>query len=137
MSQYEKRSALFPPDRGLPEFDLKTYIPFVTFGGHQESCPCRTWLEALDRMIGDIGRMEFDVAIVGAGAYGMSLASAVKKMGRIGIHMGGATQLLFGIKGGRWDATDVGNFFYNDSWVRPSGNEIPDNSKNIECGGYW
>ena len=42
--------------------------------------------------------IEFDVAIIGCGAYGLPLAVEAKRMGKQAIHMGGATQVLFGIK---------------------------------------
>ena len=45
----------------------------------------------------------FDVAIIGCGAYGMPLAAMLKQAGKQAIHLGGATQLLFGIKGKRWE----------------------------------
>ena len=136
-SQFACRKGVFPTGRDLPDFELLSYLPPMTFGGHQRSSGHATWIETLDSMIEAIRTIPFDVALIGAGAYGMSLAAAVKRMGRIGIHMGGATQLLFGIKGGRWDGNGIGDAFYNEHWVRPSGDEVPDNAKNIECGGYW
>lgn len=135
--QYENREHLFPAGRELPSFELKVFRPFVTFGGHQDDCPFPTWLAALDHMIEGISNIRFDVAIIGAGAYGMSLAAAVKRMGKIGLHMGGATQLLFGIKGKRWDNYASVRHLYNSFWCRPAPEETPGNSTNIECGGYW
>ena len=49
------------------------------------------------------------------------------------IHAGGATQLLFGIKGKRWDECG----FYNDYWVRPSEREKPLGYEKVEGGCYW
>lgn len=37
------------------------------------------------------------------------------------VHIGGALQLLFGIKGRRWDREF--SSIYNDAWVRPEENE--------------
>lgn len=136
-SQYARRDRLFPQDRILPLFHLETYRPVVSLAGKWNESAFPSWFDALERMIREISDLSFDVAIIGAGAYGMSLAAAVKQMGRIGIHMGGATQLLFGIKGGRWDDTDFGRRLYNDSWVRPSASEVPDNARTVEGGCYW
>ena len=47
--------------------------------------------------------------------------------------MGGATQLLFGIKGKRWD--DMG--IYNGYWVRPDETERPKGLEKVEEGCYW
>ena len=136
-SQYDRREALFPKDRALPEFTLLTYKPAVTLAGNWTASRDKTWFAALDRMTSEIAALDFDVALVGAGAYGMSLAAAVKDMGRIGLHTGGATQLYFGIKGKRWDDSDVGRHFYNDHWVRPLPSEVPGNSNTVEGGCYW
>ena len=64
---------------------------------------------------------EFDVLIVGAGAYGLPLAAEAKRMGKVGIHIGGAIQILFGILGHRWETEHVEQFgpLFNDHWVRP------------------
>ena len=135
--QFAHRETLFPADRILPAFELLAVKPPVTQAGNNEHERFRNWFDALDNTIREMSSSDFDVALVGAGAYGMSLAAAVKKMGLIGIHTGGATQLLFGIKGARWDNSDVGKCFYNDYWVRPSASEVPDNAHTVEGGCYW
>ena len=48
-------------------------------------------------------KIDFDVAIIGCGAYGFPLAAKLKQAGKQAIHLAGATQLLFGIKGKRWE----------------------------------
>lgn len=77
--------------------------------------------------------IDFDIALIGAGAYGLFLADYCKQLGKIGIHIGGNVQLMFGIKGKRWDNQNL----YNESWVRPSDEEKPDGFENIEDGCYW
>ena len=84
-------------------------------------------------------KIPFDVAILGCGAYGLPLAVMLKRAGKPAIYMGGSTQLLFGIKGRRWDL----HFpevvaLYNDYWVRPSEEETPKNiNANEDQGAYW
>ena len=51
----------------------------------------------------EIDKIDFDIAILGCGAYGYPLASYIKSIGKKAIHIGGATQLIFGIKGKRWE----------------------------------
>jgi hypothetical protein len=58
-------------------------------------------------------------------------------IGKIGIHLGGPLQILFGIKGRRWDAHDVISKMYNEHWVRPSKSETPENNFAVEGGCYW
>jgi len=134
-SQYRRRSALFEDQRTLPEFELKT-LTAVQSIGHNET-PYASWFDALSHMEDAMSDMEFDVALIGAGAYGFPLAAHAKRLGRIGIHLGGATQLLFGIRGKRWDEYHELVKFYNESWVRPAPDERPPNYASIEGGSYW
>ena len=45
-----------------------------------------------------IESVEFDIAIIGCGAYGMPLSLFVKDLGKKAIHLGGNVQYLFGIR---------------------------------------
>lgn len=80
---------------------------------------------------------EFDIAIIGAGVYGLPLAAFVKSLGKQAIQMSGATQILFGIKGKRWDSDLVVSKMYNDYWVRPLAVETPPQIQKVEGGSYW
>jgi len=82
-------------------------------------------------------KIDFDVALIGAGSYSIPLASFVKGIGKKAIHLGGETQILFGIKGGRWDVREAERSFYNEHWVRPLSSEVPQNYQNVENGCYW
>jgi len=82
-------------------------------------------------------RKPFDVALIGCGASGLPLAGFVKKLGAIGIHTGGATQLFFGIRGGRWDRMPEFQAFFNEAWVRPQQDETPKEAPKVDKGGYW
>jgi hypothetical protein len=84
-----------------------------------------------------MSKRDFDIALIGAGAYSLPLAVYAKSLGRIGIHTGGETQFFFGVKGGRWDKNDSYSKYYNEHWVRPSSDETPQNSSIIESGCYW
>ena len=77
------------------------------------------------------------VGLFGCGAYGMPLAAYCKEIGKKAVHLGGATQLLFGIKGKRWDCYDYISSLYNEYWVRPSEQEKPKNANKIESACYW
>ena len=133
--QYSKRELLWSSTDILPEFELITIKAIQTIAG--EKSEFETWFEALDYMKEQINNTDFDVAIIGCGAYGFPLAAHCKKNGKQAIHLGGATQILFGIKGSRWDELPAVNKFYNDSWVYPDSSETPKNNKNVEGGCYW
>lgn len=134
-SQYKKRTLLFENPDMLPEFQLTVVKAVQTIAGEKDE-RFENWEQALNYMYEEAMRQDFDVAIIGCGAYGMPLAAMLKKAGKIAIHLGGATQLLFGIKGNRWDNT-IGKTLYNEHWVRPMESEIPSASRKIENGCYW
>jgi hypothetical protein len=58
-------------------------------------------------------------------------------MGKKGVHLGGATQLLFGIRGKRWDDDPDLQPLYNEHWVRPHSEEVPKDFQTLEKGAYW
>ncbi len=134
-NQYKKRKLLFKNPDMLPEFELTVVKSVQTIAGQKDD-RFENWEQALNYMYEEAMKHDFDVAIIGCGAYGMPLASMLKNAGKIAIHLGGATQLLFGIKGNRWD-DNLGKKLYNEHWVRPSEDEIPDAAKKIENGCYW
>jgi hypothetical protein len=76
-------------------------------------------------------------ALIGCGGLGMPIAKALKERGVIAIVLGGAIQVLFGIKGKRWKTHEVISTFWNDAWVWPSEAETPMNAQSIEGGCYW
>ena len=92
-------SKLYDAEYILPEFDLYTLKAVQTIAGNKDE-RFATWFDALDWMKKECEKIDFDVAIIGCGAYGYPLASEIKKMGKVAIHLGGATQILFGILGG-------------------------------------
>jgi hypothetical protein len=134
-SQYLKREYLFENKDLLPEFELTTIKAVQTIAGNQSGF--ETWFDALEYMYQKALTIDFDVALIGCGAYGLPLAVKLKQAGKKAIHMGGATQILFGIKGARWDNHPLISGLYNRYWVRPSAQEIPIGSEKVENGCYW
>jgi len=133
---HDKRALLFEDKRILPQFkSLETIKAVQTIAGNKSEFD--TWFDALDSMKAAIDAKDYDVAIIGCGAYGFPLAAHVKRMGKKAIHMGGATQILFGIKGLRWDNHPIISHLYNEHWVRPAPEDIPAGSKKVEGGCYW
>lgn len=134
--QYAKRRYLFANPDVLPDFELKTVVPPQTIAGCVDS-RFADWFEALDYLKGAVAEESFDVCIIGCGAYGFPLAAFVKGMRKQAIHLGGATQMLFGIKGRRWDLKEISKELYNESWTRPGEDERPDGAFKVEDGCYW
>ena len=131
-----KRELLFKDPRVLPEFkSLQTIKSVQTIAGNKSSF--KDWFEALDYMKMQISNKKFDIAIIGCGAYGFPLAAHVKRMGKKAIHLGGPTQILFGIKGKRWENNPDFKDIINEHFIRPSINDTPQNAAIVEDGCYW
>lgn len=133
--QYGKRRYLFEDPDILPEMDLKVYRAVQSIGGNTEYA---SWFDALAKMEQDISEIDFEIALIGCGAYGMPLGAFIKaELRKKAIHLGGTLQLLFGIKGKRWEHPSYGFRLYNEHWVRPTEDLRPSNYKNVEDGCYW
>ena len=138
-SQYKKRENLFLDTDILPEFEMKTLKAVQTVAGEKDD-RFVTWFDALDWMYKEALKIDFDVAIIGCGAYGFPLAAKLKQAGKQAIHLGGTTQLLFGIKGKRWEENDAFAYvqkFFNNAWVYPSDKDKPKQASKVENGCYW
>ena len=133
--QFKNREFLFNDKRILPEFELKTLKAVQSIANNKTEFS--DWFEALDYMKEKISATHFDVAIIGCGAYGFPLAAHVKRMGKKAIHLGGATQILFGIKGKRWESIEHVSKHINQYWTFPMAHEYPANYKKVENGCYW
>lgn len=134
-TQYEKRQLLWQDNDVLPDFSLITYKAVQSIVGTKTEFP--TWFDALQKMKDDIKMIDFDIALVGCGAYGMPLAAYCKQLGKQAIHLAGWTQILFGIKGTRWDNNPRVSQYYNEHWIRPSNQNKPIGVENVENGCYW
>jgi hypothetical protein len=136
-SQYfNKRELLFTDSRVLPKFkSFETIKAVQTIAGN--GAEFADWFAALDFMKAEIDKKDFDIAIIGCGAYGFPLAAHVKRMGKKAIHLGGPTQMLFGIKGKRWMENDNFTDIINKYFVFPSDSDKIINSSKVEDGCYW
>lgn len=144
--QYKNhRTKLFKNPLILPDFKLTVIKAIQSLGGE---CEFSDWFEALENMKSQMDQTDYDIALIGCGAYGFPLAAHAKRMGKQAIHMGGSLQLLFGIKGKRWENPQYAyrarsvcphlcypNLF-NEYWIRPT-TYINKNSHIVEGGCYW
>lgn len=144
-SQYEKRKFLFKKEKTLPTFkSIQTIKAVQSLGGQNNDF--NDWFEALSYMKDEIEKRDFDICLIGCGAYGFPLAAHIKRIGKKAVHMGGSLQLLFGIMGNRWDHDkphyENGVFIYyagleNEFWIRPSESDKPSNHALVENSCYW
>lgn len=142
-----KRKYLFKDPNVLPDFDLFTVKAVQSLGGEAEGYS--DWFAALDAMKQQIGNIDFDICLLGCGAYGFPLAAHIKRSGKKAVHWGGSLQLYFGIIGKRWEdlnyASGVRHInpdinypkLINEHWVRPTSSGKPKNAEAVEGACYW
>lgn len=143
----EKRMMLFGIKNILPEFlSIRTVKAVQSLGG--KSNGFSDWFEALAWMEHEIDKEDYDIALIGCGAYGFPLAAHCKRMGKKAVHLGGALQLLFGIRGKRWEDPNFGvkkwgipvgmySNLMNEYWIRPGDSFKPQNAQQVEGACYW
>lgn len=138
--QYQKRGLLFENTDILPQFNLKTIKAVQSLGG--ENIRFKDWFEALEWMKAEMDKTDYDICLIGCGAYGFPLAAHAKRQGKKAIHLGGSLQLLFGIKGARWENPNYNQKYnyvalMNQYWIKPNNNEKPNNAGKVENACYW
>lgn len=117
-----------------PKMNLDFVRAPLSQGGLEDG---KTYANHLNRLKKDMDNIEFDIALISAGAYSLPLAAHAKSLGKKGIHAGGALQTFFGVSGNRYDSYPWVQKFANPNWRRPSIHERPRNWKSIEDGCYW
>ena len=137
--QYPKRKEIWVLNPNvLPEMELVT-IQCPTYP-HLVKPKHNDWFESLDDMKKQIAATDFDVLLVGAGAYSLPLCTYAKSLGKVGIHLGGNMQLIFGILGKRWlvePNCSIDHKYFNDAWIYPLKEETPEGNDKVEDGCYW
>jgi hypothetical protein len=148
LSQYINRDKLFSNASILPTFKSLYVIKAVQPPFDVEDNLFHDWFQALDYMKSVIDKQDYDICLIGCGAYGFHLAAHVKRSSKKAVHLGGALQLLFGIKGKRWEDSNYGvkewsipkgsySNLFNEHWVRPGDRYKPKNAKEVEGACYW
>lgn len=136
-AQYEKREKLFENCNILPEFDMRTLKAVQTVSDMVDP-RFNTWFDALEWMKNEIAKIDFNIALLGCGAYGIPLQHYIKELGKSSVYIGGGLQLMFGIKGRRWDNHPYISKLYNEQWVRPSDSEKVINMEQVDqFAPYW
>jgi hypothetical protein len=136
-AQYEKRHFIWKNQNILPTFKNLLTLKHPHSPGIDKPSEYDSWLDMVRHFKGVMDTIDYDVLLVGAGASSLPLVAHAKKRGKKAIHLGGPLQLLFGIKGGRWNEGSIGKYMYNEHWISPSEEETPIKYKQIEGGCYW
>ena len=122
----------------LKDQEFIFYKPFQSLAGLR---PHNNWLETFKIMCNDIKNLDFDIALLGCGGYGVPLCNFIKtKLNKSAIYVGGGLQLLFGVMGQRWENNEMWKKIISENncnFIKPSGNEIIKHKEIVEGGCYW
>lgn len=120
-SQYKRRHEIFPHKEILPEFEMHV-VKAIQSSGETYPEGYSNWCDALDSVYRNCMEKDFDVALLSCGSYAVPLGAMLKQAGKQVIVPGGMLQLMFGIKGTRWEQSrpDI-VAMYNDAWIRAGG----------------
>ena len=85
---------------------------------------------------------DFDIALVGTGAYSILLCDYIKRIKKKNaFHLGGGLQMMCGVYGHRWEPSFNKSPFLkeymNEHWIRPLSEEIPPIYQAQENGAYF
>lgn len=123
-----KMFGLNPDDHPL---SIKFVKSPVSFCGNT---PHKNILESFNELKKSVAEKEFDIAVIGCGAYSMIIGDFIyTQLNKSSIITGGTVQLWFGIRGKRWDKYDI----YNEYWCDILKEEVPTNSYLVENGCYF
>lgn len=135
LSQYARREQIWRDASVLPQFDLRVVqmplSPGLVTPAH------KNWDERSQAVIEECEAAPYDVMLVGAGGLSLLFVQHAKSQGKIGFHLGGHMQILFGVTGRRWDHDHALHRLQGPAWVRPSGDETPPTVTKVEQGCYW
>ena len=95
----------------------------------------KTWTEVYDDLLERCLAVDAEIYFLSCGCYGIPLCDDLKRKGKKAIYVGGFLQLLFGLKGKRWDDRELVSQYYNKHWKYPS--KKPNNASIVEGGCYW
>jgi hypothetical protein len=128
---------LFPNDPSIfPDFELT--IVRAPFSAALVNPVHKDWHAALADMEERIAAVDFDICLVGAGAYSLPICAYVREtLGRSAVHLGGPMQIFFGIRGRRWDTHPMISKLFNENWTRPMAHERPKRRWKNEGGAFW
>lgn len=134
--QQAQLDKLFADKQMTPNYELLTIKAVQSIAGNKPE-GFNDWFEALEWMKKEIDKLNFDMAIIGCGAYGFPLAAYVKQIGKKAIHLGGAVQYLFGIRSNATEQNPHLKSIMNECWVYPSQEETPTGIEKVENSRYW
>lgn len=131
----DRHTGILPEAEYIP---IQTgYSPVLAKGRADWPEGVTCWQDAVSYVVKQVLDSNAEIVLIGCGGLSLPIGRRLKEAGKVCIVMGGAIQVLFGIKGNRWKDHSVISRFWNDAWVYPPLDRTPGGATEIEGGCYW
>jgi hypothetical protein len=92
-------------------------------------------IETTDKLLKEIRNINFDIAFLACGAYGVALTNEIRKMGKMAVYLGSALYTMFGVYS---DGIPLPthNIYKTENFIEIE-EKCPEHCKNIDEGKYW
>ena len=143
LEQTKKAAAIWPnhDESILPDatwIPIRTgYSPVLAQGRAEWPVNVKCWKDAVAHVVQQVVESDAEVVLIGCGGLGMIIGARLKALGKVCIVLGGAIQVLFGIKGRRWEHHEIISNFWNDAWIWPLLKDTPAGADAVERRCYW
>tara|TARA_R110001599_G_scaffold8562_2_gene41448 strand:+ start:1388 stop:2200 length:813 start_codon:yes stop_codon:yes gene_type:complete len=120
-------------DKVYPNLNIKKkFVVIKSYNTITGNEPHNDWQETYNDLIKRIDKHKnIGMWLVSCGCYGLPVCNHISQVNKKkSIYVGGLLQLLFGLKGKRWDNRPECNRWYNEHWIYPT--EKPKNAEDVE-----
>ena len=137
-NQLQFKDELFPKHflKKYPNFRSVDYVhTYLTLDNYEK--PHKNWFETYNYYCSQIDSKNFDIALLFCGCYAYPLSNYIyEKIGKSAIIVGGIGQLLFGIRGKRYENAYFQRFM-NTQWIYRTLAKNSDGFKNEGLNAYF